>query len=440
MSQQALFDAPPPVSPLAIRTEPWFRAEGVTLYQGNCLEVMARMPANSVDAVVSDPPYGIGFMGKEWDTFDPNLAETNKRKAFQVGAGRMRNTDNPNLRGRSQSPAMSPSQIEYDYGVEGLREFQRWTMLWAVEALRVLKPGGHMLVCGAPRAFHRLFCGLEDAGAELRDCFAWLFGQGFPKSRNLDGDWKGWGTTLKPGWEPITVARKPIPGTVESNVLVWGVGALNIDGRRIDTAGPEDRDPRDGIGGEIGRWPANVLLDEQAASRLDKQAGIRKSGSNPTKRNTDKFRRVFGEFKGRECVPARGAQEGGASRFYFVAKPSRWERDFGCEDLPVRSAGECTDRKDGSAGLTPYAGAGRLSGGRNHHPTVKPVELMRWLIGLVARPGSVILDPFHGSGTTGMAAVLEGCEIVGIEKETEYLELQKARITALLSHKALETA
>lgn len=461
-------DSPPPVSPLPVNTEPWKTYGGVTLYLGDNIPILRAMPAKSVDAVVTDSPYGLGFMGKEWDTFNLDKVAANTRKGLKAHHGfnldDARRT-NPNLVGRQRSPAMSPSQIEYDRSLQGQHAFEIWCFEWAMELFRVLKPGGHLLACGAPRSAHRMVSGIEDAGFEIRDGIAWLFGQGFPKSHNLDGAWEGWGTALKPGHEPICVARKPFDGTVEENVQRWGVGALNIDRCRI----PHDGESLSGgnAAGKIpgtqhegwerpwmsdpgmraayqarklefeeraealGRWPANVALDAQAASRLDAQAGTRKSGANPTRRSSDKFRKVFSAFKGEEvCEPARGAEEGGASRFFFCPKPSRLERDFGCDDLRHQTAGECTDRKDGSAGLTPYAGAGRSGGGRNPHPTVKPVNLMRWLVWLVTPPGGVVLDPFLGSGTTGMAAVVDGYTFIGIEKEAEYLQVADARIAA----------
>lgn len=389
-----------------MNTEPASQFGGVTLYRGDCLDILRAMPARSVDAVVTDPPYGIGFMGKEWDSFKPGKAEQ------RIVENRAIESDNPNLRGRTRGPASSPSAVEYDRTLEGQRGFQQFTEEWARELVRVLKPGGHMLVCGAPRSGHRMVSGIEDAGFEIRDSIAWLFGQGFPKSHNLDD---GWGTALKPGHEPICLARAPFNGTVEENVARWGVGALNIDGSRVDAS----------------RWPPNVALDADAAGLLDAQAGRRQSGANPSRRGSDKFRKVFSAFKGqRDCTPARGADAGGASRFFFVPKPSRRERDFGCEDLPQRTPGECTDRAEGSAGLTAYAGAGRSGGGRNPHPTVKPVALMRWLIALVTPPGGIVLDPFLGSGTTGMAAVADGYQFVGIEREQEYLTVATARIAA----------
>lgn len=441
--QLGLLDPAAPVNPQPVNTAPWkIYAPGITLYLGDCIEILRAMPADSVDAIATDPPYGIGFMGKEWDTFKPGEAER------RIVPNRAIESDNPNLKGRTRGPASSPSAVEYDYSLGALIGFQRWTCEWAREALRVLKPGGHAVVCGAPRSAHRMVCGLEDAGFEIRDSLAWLFGQGFPKSHNLEG---GWGTALKPGHEPIALARKPLRGTVDRGVEVWGTGALNIDACRLDvqdddyrrnasgdrghaenrTRGHEAFKMTAGSASEIGRWPANVVLDEQAGRVLDEQAGERVSGANPTRRGSDKFRKVFGKFKGeRDCTPARGAESGGASRFFFVAKPSRLERDFGCDGLPVLTPGECTDREDGSAGITPYAGAGRSGGGRNFHPTVKPVSLMRWLLRLVTPLGGIVCDPFLGSGTTGMAAVVDGYQFIGIDHEAAYLRLADCRIAA----------
>lgn len=424
MTQLSLIgEVPSPVDPRPVNTAPWKEYGPVTLYLGDNLDILQTMPANSVDALVSDPPYGIGFMGKEWDTFSPSKVEGNSRKSFQVGAGRLRDHENPNIRGRSHSPALSPSNVEYDRSIDGQRGFQQWCETWAREAFRVLKPGGHAVVCGAARSAHRMVSGIEDAGFEIRDSIPWLFGQGFPKSHNLDG---GYGTALKPGHEPICIARKPLDGTVEENFQRWGVGPLNIDRCRLAGARDDTRGQ-----GDLGRWPPNVAMDEDAAAMLDAQAGVRKSGANPTRRGSDSFRRVFGNFKGEQtCVPARGEESGGASRFFFCPKPSRFERDFGCEELPVSTPGECTDREEGSAGITPYAGAGRSGGGRNFHPTVKPVTLMRWLIWLVTPPGGVVLDPFVGSGTTGMAAVVDGYQFIGIDREDRYLrELAERRIS-----------
>ena len=422
----------------------------MTILHGDCIEQMRLLDAESVDALVSDPPYGIGFMGREWDTFKPSVAEQ-KQGLRQINKSehysrKEKRAANPNLKGRTVDGAISSSQIEYDYSVTGLRAFQAWTELWAREAFRVLKPGAHAVVCGAPRAYHRMASGLEDAGFEIRDCLAWLFGSGFPKSLNLG---EGLGTALKPAHEPIVLARKPFKGTVKGNVEKFGTGALNIDAARIgDEGGCAGATKGEqvvncygkNLNGEfgqpvpgLGRWPANVALDEIAAMVLDEQSGELVDGVAVNRNRTERAESPAG-YGSRNVIPVDVGYggSGGASRFYYVAKPSREERDYGCVGLAQRTAGECTDRREGSDGLkNPRAGAGRTGGGRNFHPTVKPVELMRWLVKLVTPINGTVIDPFLGSGTTGMACVYEQRGFIGIEKEAEYLEIARARIAAV---------
>jgi hypothetical protein len=318
--------------------------EGVTdrvIVHGDLFDVLPTLAEASIDACVTDPPYGIGFMGREWDTFKPG---TGKHRRLMHPRERIA-SKNPNIDGRHRSPAMSPSQIDYDYSTAGLRSFQQWTAKWSAEVLRVLKPGAYIVVCGAPRSHHRMMCGLEDAGFVVRDCFAWLFGSGFPKNKNLGN---GRGTALKPAHEPIALAWKPFKGTISGNVERFGTGALNIDACRIDGPGWTKQNGASGNGfrtgkfmggvgvgdptqvgelresNDLGRWPANVLLDEDAAAQLDEMTGELVSGANPTSRSSDQFRDVYGAFKGQPiCEPARGRDVGGASRFYYVAKPSR---------------------------------------------------------------------------------------------------------------------
>lgn len=351
-----------------------------TLYRGDCLDVLAAMEPESVDAIVCDPPYGLGFLGRAWDALPPGED-------------------------------------------------------WARLCLRVLKPGGHLVAFGGTRTVHRLATAIEDGGFEIRDMVSWLYWSGFPKSldvskaidreagaeRQVVGDkwahmypngpggnsfsvgckpdgtrnsapltapateaakkWEGYGTALKPAQEPAVLARKPLTGTVAANVLEHGTGALNIDGCRFAYCDPAWPGPQDGHGGcngdpggLNGRWPANI---------------------------------------------------------YAHPKASRSEREAGCERLPGRTGAEATDRTAGSAGLNnPRAGAGRTADRvKNHHPTVKPIGVMRWLCKLTGgQPGSVILDPFMGSGTTGCAAVLEGFDFIGIEREPEYMQICEARI------------
>ena len=367
---------------------------------GDCLDVLATLEPDSVDACVTDPPYGISFMGREWDTFTPATVAAYKDRMRPVKP----NETNPNLRGRAKW--WGGAAVEYDRSAAASLKFQAWTQQWAEAVLRVLKPGAHAVVCASPRMGHRVTCGLEDAGFEIRDSLLWLYAVGFPKSLNLPG---GLGTALKPAYEPIILARKPPGGrTVAQCVAEYGTGALNIDGCRLKGGKPWSANgghgPKtQGIYGHmrnipqsmhaLGRWPSNVALDEMAAARLD--------------------------------------ADGGTSRFFYVAKASRDERERGCEELPQRTAGEATDRQDGSAGLnSPRAGASRTRGARNHHPTVKPVALMRWLVRLVTPSAGLVLDPFAGSGTTGLACIKEQCRFLGIEREAEYVAIANARLRA----------
>ena len=341
------------------------------LRHGDCREIIATLDDNSIDAIVTDPPYELGFMGKKWDN----------------------------------------TGIAYDVHL--------WT-----ECLRVLKPGGYLLAFGGTRTYHRMACAIEDAGFEIRDSIHWLYGTGFPKSLDVSKaldkaagkqtlyapatdaarEWEGWGTALKPAHEPIVMARKPLTGTVAANVLQHGTGALNIDGARIgrvagdvSIAGKrtatfgtqETQSGGDGSGGwkqnDEGRWPANVITD----------------GSIDT-----------------EWV-----------RYFYCAKPSRAERDAGLGELPTSTGGQSTGRIDGTAGLnSPRAGTGRTGGSKNTHPTVKPIALMRWLVRLVTPPGGTVLEPFAGSGTTLAAAIIEGFNAIGCELTADYLPIIKGRI------------
>jgi site-specific DNA-methyltransferase (adenine-specific) len=421
---------------------------GARVFAGDCREALKHLPDNSVDSVVTDPPYELGFMGKSWDS----------------------------------------SGIAYDPAV------------WA-ECLRVLKPGGHILAFGGSRTWHRLAVAVEDAGFELRDSIAWIYGSGFPKSldvskaidKNLGAErevvgtsrgvgvsaednqhgginrgavgikqtaidipvtapatseakqWGGWGTALKPAFEPVVVGRKPFGKgvTVAENVLAWGVGGLNIDGSRIGsekiqtnrytTKGDMTSFHGSQSGNEYassvhqGRWPANVIFDEVTAGLLDEQTGVLKSGAFDQSKNTVE-NRIYGAMpKNRSKLFE--ASEGGASRFFYVAKASKRDRNEGLEELEATSAGEMVDRVEGSAGMdSPRAGAGRTAGAKNFHPTVKPTALMRYLIKLVTPEGGVVLDPFTGSGSTGKAALLDGFQFVGVELTEEYLPIIEGRL------------
>lgn len=376
---------------------PYLDDGDVRVYAGDCIEVMAELPAESVDAVACDPPYGLEFMGREWDAPWKGTAS-----AHIAHERRAAETTDENKRRYIRAAVNA-----YEAG----RPFQEWCQAWAEQALRVLKPGGHLIAFGGTRTFHRLTCGLEDAGFEIRDCLSWLYGQGFPKSLNLDGDHAGLGTALKPGWEPAVLARKPLTGTVAANVQAHGTGALNIDGCRIGTHGARsnggngksgtaafgDYGPTPRVDYDTGRWPANVVLDEAAARILDEQAPSAGGGFGV---NTGKPSRVYGDYAGLGGEVIGYGDAGGASRFFYTSKASTAERNNG-------------------------------HGPANTHPTVKPVDLMRWLVRLVTPPGGLVLDPFAGSGTTGVACREEGFRCVLIEREAEYLGIIAGRLSQL---------
>jgi hypothetical protein len=351
-------------------------------------EVLAGLEEASIDAVVCDPPYELAFMGKRWDasgvSFDPET--------------------------------------------------------WRA-CLRVLKPGGHLLAFGGTRTVHRIAVAIEDAGFAIRDQIVWMYGSGFPKSHNIGA---GFGTALKPAHEPIIVARKPLIGTVAANVTTYGTGALNIDGCRIGTTvetWPKSRKYASSqmqLGatngttqttGEapVGRWPANVCLDETAAEMLDAQSGERQGMRRTVLRRgaTTGSGIGYGSSSVGQDVVTGYDDTGGASRFFYVAKASRAERNAGLDGMPEKLTNRYGAKGQGPLPQqTPTAGVVET----NHHPTVKPIALMRWLVRLVTPPDGVVCDPFLGSGTTGIAAVLEGMGFVGIEQSAEYLEIARRRI------------
>ena len=403
------------------------------ILHGDCVEEMRQLPEASVHAVVTDPPYGINFMGKAWDAPGGMLGQMatgdEQRGAYAYGGSHSRGyADNDNA------------------------AFGAWCETWLTECLRVLKPGGHLLAFGGTRTWHRLAVAVEDAGFEIRDSMAWLYGSGFPKSLDVSKaidraagalaheskrfivagqtgklinpptkgyvppapatdaakQWQGWGTALKPAFEPIVVARKPLTGTVAANVLEHGTGALNVDGCRIGS----DEDTRwnarggdNGLGGTgtfqirerraedmpetSGRWPANVILDEHTAAIVDEQSGVSTSGAAGLKGSSGFADGYSGEYS----VPY--GDTGGASRFFYAAKAPSEERPTG----------------NGTA-----------------HPTVKPLDLMRWLVRLVTPPGGIVLEPFAGSGTTVEACIKEDVRCIAIEREADYLPLIDERI------------
>lgn len=487
------------------------------IIKGDCLNVMAGLPAASIDAIVTDPPYGLSFMGKDWDK-----------------------------------------------GVPG-ESFWR-------EALRVAKPGCHILAAGGTRTYHRLAVAIEDAGWEIRDCIIWMYGSGFPKShdvskaidkmdaaeeqqarryrftewvrstgvtskqideatgtnmgghyttpasqpavmtrkhlescRHLFGkipewiereadirsvesrnmaarevigqsdngiaggtgkhagaekaygfsasfnvttpateaakQWQGWGTALKPAFEPFILARKPLDGTVANNVQRHGCGGLNVDGCRVGTIPPMPRNAIKKIirGGKFhasaesetemshynptsGRWPANVIHDgsDEAVGVFPEThaAGTYREGSRAG--NTFNKRQDSGKDKQRPAIDNGGS----ASRFFYCAKASPSEREEGLNGLEDVKAGSYKLRTDAHSDRNDLTTAPRT----NNHPTVKPVDLMKYLCRLITPPGGLILDPFCGSGSTGVAAMREGFNFIGIELNADYAEIARRRI------------
>jgi len=452
------------------------------IIEGDSLTVLPTLDADSVDAIVTDPPYELGFMGREWDK-----------------------------RGVSFSPDV-----------------------WR-EMLRVAKPGAHLLAFAGTRTFHRIGVAIEDAGWEMRDTLCWLYGEGFPKGRDIAKgidkaagaerepvlvptkpgnhpeqagpialgasgmtdlsepvtdaarEWQGWNTSLKPAWEPIIVARKPFRGPVEANVLRHGTGAINIDASRIPMEGETLKVPqsdpamRTGPVGldfgtarataakfqkvqresiertlTLGRWPANVLLDEEAAELLDAQSGwLRPAGNSP-----EGWRDGVDDEQGTSPVGFRAYSGGplwasntggGATRFFYTSKASRVDREplvgsggtiMQVAGTPDASLSQCINC--GSKRMAPPPQHHICRPGcpekvlvfvspirkprRNLHPTVKPTDLMRWLVRLVTPPGGLVLDPFLGSGSTIIAAQLEGFDWLGIEIEPESVEIAEARL------------
>lgn len=435
---------------------------GFKIVQGDAFRVLEWAADNSVDALVTDPPAGISFMGKTWD------ADKGGR----------------------------------DHWIAWLRRIMQ-------ECYRVMKPGAHGVVWALPRTSHWTATALEDAGFEIRDVITHVFGSGFPKSLDvskaidkaagaerevvgtkkrsqnvgegwdrpwrqkqmaeLGGSgmaefpitapatddakrWSGWGTAIKPASEHWLLIRKPLSErNVAANVLKWGTGAINIDGCRVgDNAGWSYPNGRGGKGcfgrdsleanlstpmeASKGRFPANLIVSGSARDVLDEQTKDTRAGK-PSIGSRRGGRSLFGNAGGTAGVPV-GHDTGdvsGASRFFadcadyppflYCAKPSRREKNAGCEGMPERVVGtwggEEDDLSDGHKSTIPRA---------NHHPTVKPVKLMRYLCRLITPPGGTVLDPFAGSGTTGVAAILEGFRFIGIEREAEYVEIARARI------------
>ena len=390
------------------------------IYCMECIEGMKQLDENSIDSIVTDPPYGLEFMGKDWD----------KQK-----------------------------------------NLQQFSFNWAKEAIRVLKPGGHMLVFGGTRTYHRMTCGIEDAGFQIRDCVQWIYGGGFPKSHNISKaidkmegverevvsttisggfkrmmitnkeggfrpddyypegnkftsnepitdlakEWNGWGTALKPANEPIVVARKFLSEkTVALNILKWGTGGINIDDCRISLNGEKqptgsakrvyksNQYTEDKIYGDNkqtpiqGRFPANIILDEKAGKMLDEQSGQLKSGNLTGKEPSNTTKEIYGTFSKRSLKTI--GDKGGASRFFYCAKASKNERNTNLGDL------------------------------KNNHPTVKPIKLMKYLVKLITPPNGIVLDPFIGSGTTAISCKELGRNFIGFETNQSYIDIATKRL------------
>ncbi len=360
----------------------------VEVIHNDWLSAAALFPENHFSALVADPPYGLGFMGKKWDYKVPSVE------------------------------------------------------MWAA-GLRVMKPGAHGLIACGTRTQHRMVVNIEDAGFEIRDVITWHYGQGFPKSLNCEN---GIGTALKPATEFWTLVRKPISEkTIADNIAKWGTGGINIDLSRIGLNG---EDPPTGSAKRVfakndfnrdntkygnntttpesGRFPANVIFDDFTANILDEQTGVLKSGamtkSYEYKNNGFSMGKPTGATK-----QIHEADSGGASRFFYCAKPSKAERNSGLEKLEAKASGVKNVSGRGFSSGDPY----KVVLNQNTHPTVKPVSLMRYLVKMVMpQGGGICLDPFGGSGTTGCALEAEGMSGVLIEREEEYCEIARLRIAS----------
>lgn len=395
-----------------------------SLHRGDCLAILPTLPTESVDACVTDPPYDL----------------TAKKKC---GSGPK--SDNPNSpagRARITTGFMGKS-----WDGTGIA-FNPAT--WR-EVYRVLKPGAYLVAFGGTRTYHRMVCAIEDAGFEIRDQLAWVYGSGFPKSHNLDGEHEGWGTALKPAWEPIVLARKPMIATVAKNVDMHGTGAINIADCRVgdetrtysgtgaqpnkltnhgkgDTGiGYMDGSGRDKQFTVNGRWPANLCHDgsEEVLSCFPLAPGALAPVKGTEPSAAADGTRCFNAFARTANSVPRIESEESAARFFYCAKASRADRDAGLDQhFPKKPL----NLSSGTQNPGSFQSKGTDKSPRNFHPTVKPTALMRWLCRLVTPPRGTILDPMMGSGSTGRGAVLGGFSFIGIEKEAEYLAIAEARI------------
>ena len=364
----------------------------VRILIGDMLVRLDELPDASIDSAVTDPPYHLSSIVKRWSGATKNNAKSGATGAYQ----------------RATKGFMGQT---WDGGDVAFRP-----ETWA-KVMRVLKPGAHLIAFSGTRTYHRMVCAIEDAGFEIRDQIAWIYGSGFPKSHNQHGEWKGWGTALKPALEPIVLARKPLIGTVAGNVSAHGTGALNIDGCRIEGEGNKtfERDAGNrsreqyrtgttvgsGIPTNLGRWPANVIHDgsDEVVASFPDAPGQQGDLSGHSRDRASKG--IFGDMKAARDFAARG-DAGSAARFFYSAKTDSAERHMGCADLEKG----------------------------NNHPTVKPIDLMRYLCRLITPPGGTVLDPFAGSGSTLIAADAERFNAIGIEMSPAYADIAERRLRA----------
>lgn len=431
-------------------------SDGVAIVHGDCVEVLAELAAESVTAIVCDPPYGLEFMGKEWDKLGAH-AEARKQRAAEV-------TEKGKAHSTSAGPYLAAGVN--GYGRDG-RAMQAWHERWAAAALRVCKPGSPLLAFGGTRTYHRLISAIEDTGWEVRDCLSWIYGQGFPKSLDvskaidkaagaerevvvskwaerypngpkgsscqlsqkgqpstrtgvpldslpataLAKQWEGWGTALKPAWEPICLAMKPLGGTYAQNAERHGVAGLNVDGCRVEGTKPQVTQGvnSQGSGYKVathrqisgppseGRWPANVTHDGSAEVLAGFPESTSTGGKGEVSQRSALAGTVYGDYAGdRLGRNAEGLGDtGSAARFFYTAKAGTAERGEG-----------------------------------NTHPTVKPLALMSWLCKLVSMPGyaGTLLDPFCGSGSTLLAASRWFDRVIGIDADRQTCEIAAGRL------------
>ena len=426
------------------------------IIKGDCLEVLKTYPDNHFTSVITDPPYGLHFMGKTWDEFSSDKIKKSTELVYKYDYidGVPVKRKKPELVTRD-----SGARIAGTYDDARNDDFQEFIFQIGKELLRVAKPGATILMFGSPRRYHRQVCGLEDAGWVIKDSLMWLFGSGFPKATDISkqvekvdyyksSEWNGYKShALKPAYEPIIMAMKPNDGTYANNALKWGVSGINIDKGRINgkprtthsngnfTGSQTDKVAYSKYGeghkNDIpqGRFPSNIILDEEAGAMLDQQSGVSKSFK--AKRGlladirSNKYNSSNSKIENSDSI--RGYNDkGGAPRFFYCAKASKSERNKGCEGL---------EKKAGGSNVKGYTkdvakGVDRNKLTTNHHPTVKPLALMKYLINLIMPPTEgLILDPFAGSGTTILAAKQLGYEAIGIEREEGYCEIAERRIT-----------